>query len=141
MVIGVLIFAMLSACGPGERQTDLSSTNTAVEASSPRIVRVEASDNTVSGLGTDITYELRFNSKKPATAEDVDEIVRAIWENSPFEPNIINIVAFADDSQEIAVDLRTGAAGLEPDLYSTGFQSGGISVTRMWKRYGKWEKP
>ena len=139
-VLCALGVATLAACGPGNGQVDLSATDAAVMAACARVVSVVESRNALDGLGTGLYYELRFDSKRRASVDDLDAIVAAIWQNSPFEPNGITLMAFSDEAQEVPVDLRVAAAGLEPVRFLS-FGQGGVSLLGMWKRYGDWDDP
>ena len=135
----------LAACvreeQPVDRENpDLRGIEDAVRASSPRVVRVTTIERQVDGLGHAISLELRVDGAAPMGADDLDAIVRAIWLSAPWEPTGISLMAFADDAEEEAVDLRAAAKELTP-TFSDSYGEGGISMIAMQKRYGEWKKP
>ena len=137
--------ATLAACAREEtpedgKTMDLSGINDAVEASSPRVVRVTKSERVVDGLGHGVSMELRVDGADAMSSEDLDAIVKAIWLSAPWEPNGISLMAFADDAEEEPVDLRAAAKELTP-TFSDSYGEGGISMIAMQKRYGEWKKP
>lgn len=135
----------LAACGlvgnaEDEKTTDMSGITDAVNASSPRVVRVTRNDRVVDGLGHGILMEIRVDGVAPMSADDLDAIVKAIWLSAWWQPNAISMMAFADDAEEEPVDLRAAAKELTP-TYSGGYGEGGISMIGMQKRYGDWKNP
>ena len=135
----------LAACAREEKpedgtSMDLSGMEDAVEASSPRVVKVTSSERVVDGLGHAVAMELRVDGAAAMSAGDLDAIVEAIWLSAPWEPNGISLMAFADDAEEEPVDLRAAAAELTP-TFSASYGEGGISMIAMQKRYGEWKKP
>lgn len=143
--LAILAAATLTACGPtgserGEQNVDLSGTNDAVLEASARVTGIEHSDSDVDGLGRALSMDLRLDTAAAPTADELDAIVRAIWEHAPFEPNAIRLVAVVDDAGEATVDLREAAGGLEP-LRFRNFGQGGVNLLGMQQRYGEWQKP
>ena len=119
---------------------DLSGIDEAVKASSPRVVKVTRNDRVVDGLGHGIIMEIRVDGVAPMSADDLDTIVKAIWLSAWWQPNVISMMAFADDAEEKPVDLRAAAKELTP-TYAGGYGQGGISMIGMQRRYGEWKKP
>lgn len=120
---------------------DLAATEAAVEAASSRVVGFGApSKRVANGAGHAIVMGPDLDDATPPTAEELDTIVRAIWENAPWEPNAIRLVARDADTGEVAVDLRAAAAELTP-MRSGPFGDSGVTLTDMAARYGAWEEP
>ena len=135
----------LAACAlvenPEDGKTmDMSGITDAVNASSPRVVRVTRNDRVVDGLGHGILLEIRVDGVAPMSADDLDAIVKAIWLSAWWQPNVISMMAFADDAEEEPVDLRAAAKELTP-TFADSYGEGGISLIGMQKRYGEWKKP
>lgn len=138
-VLGLLGLTTLTACGRGTAG-DLGATDAAVVAASARVVSVTESGWQVNGLGHALFMTLRVNGSAAMRVDDLDSILKAIWLNAPGEPNTVELMAFADAAEEKPVDLRTAAEKLTLMSYSA-FGQGGVSMLRMWKRYGKWVEP
>ena len=101
---------------------------------------VEESTRETNGFGSALYCELRFDSESAASVDDLDAIVAAIWQSSPFEPNAIRLEVFADEAAQVSVDLRAAAAELAPLMFRPLGQDG-VSLIGMQKRYGEWKKP
>lgn len=113
----------------------------AVTSAVPRVVRVRDLSRSTNGFGHALKLGLVADSAEPFTADELDAVVKAIWIALPWEPNALTITAGADTAEghEI-VDLRAAAAELDP-LGVTNAGTGGVSLTDMDARYGKWAAP
>lgn len=120
---------------------DLTAAEEAVKAASSRVVGFGApSKRVANGLGHAIVMGPDLDGATPPTADELDTIVQAIWENAPWEPNAIRLVARDADTGEVAVDLRDAADELAP-MRSGPFGDRGVTLTDMAARYGEWEPP
>ena len=146
---GSLLSGALSGCviaTPGAEQTegttvDYGDVADAVTTAVPRVVGVQDLARSVNGLGHRISLRLEVDSGEPLNADELDAVVEAIWGALPWEPNTIDIIAGADTEQgHEVVDLKPAAEELEP-LVVGNAGTGGVSLTGMWSRYGKWTEP
>lgn len=141
-----LAAAALAGCARDdsrERETtmDLSAVEDAVMAASSKVRGFGIpTERIVNGLGHAIVMGPDIDGTTPLSADELDAIVRAIWENIPWEPNAIRLAARDTAAGDAAVDLLTPAAELTP-MQSGPFASQGATLTRMTERYGEWKKP
>ncbi|MFF3025995.1 hypothetical protein [Microbacterium sp. NPDC057944] len=152
MLAGSLLSGALAGCtmlmpqtGQAEQTegstVDYGDVANAVTAAVPRVVGVRDLAQSANGLGHRLSLGLEVDTAEPLTADELDAVVEAIWGALPWEPNTIKITAGADTAEghEI-VDLRTAAADLDP-MGVTNAGTGGVSLTDMSARYGKWSAP
>lgn len=120
---------------------DLSDTQDAVVAASPRIVGFgEPAERVVNGAGHALYLAPDMDSTAPLTPDELDTIVEAIWTSVPFEPNAIRLAARDAATGDEPVDLHSAAAQLSP-MRSGPFGDEGVTLTSMSSRYGDWEEP
>lgn len=141
-----LAVVALAACARDEsrkRETpvDLSAVEEAVMAASSKVRGFGIpTEKVVNGLGHAIVMGPDIDATTPLSADELDAIVRAIWENTPWEPNAIRLAARDTAAGDTAVDLLSPAAELAP-MQSGPFASKGATLTLMQDRYGEWKKP
>ena len=66
--------------------------------------------------------------------------MKAIWENSPFEPNAIRLSARDAATGDTPIDLLSPGEKLAP-MGSSPSGDEGVALTDMEERYGAWKKP
>lgn len=136
----------LAACSPaetkdGESEMDFSTTEQAVKAACRRVVSFgEPTASSTNGFGRSLFMAPDFDSDAPVSVEDLDAIVKAIWQNAPFEPNAIRLSSRDAATGKIPIDLRTPAEELTP-MGSSPYGDRGVALTDMADRYGAWKKP
>ena len=144
-----LVSGALSGCAiatPATEQTegttvDYGDVADAVTTAVPRVVAVQNLARSANGFGHRISLRLEVASAEPLTADELDAVVEAVWGALPWEPNTIKITAGAETEQgHEVVDLRAAADELDP-LGVTDAGTGGVSLTSMDARYGKWTSP
>ncbi|QYJ05721.1 hypothetical protein KUV85_08595 [Nocardioides panacisoli] len=139
-----LVSLVLAACslptGGTEDAMDLTGLDDAVVRGSDRVTAVEESEQVTDGLGSTISMTLVLDDEGPPTPDQLDAVVRTVWENVPFEPN--GIVLVAVDPAAGKVDLRAAAEAIPLEFQPFG--QGGISILGgrpVVERYGAWEDP
>lgn len=145
VLVGSLLTTALAACGimpqgtekTEETPVEYGDVANAVMTALPRVVAVEDPGWSRNGFGFRFSLSLETDSAEPLTSDELDAVVEAIWRSLPTEPNTIELTAGAGDD---VVDLRAAAAELEP-LGVTDAGQGGVSLTDMESRYGKWAAP
>ncbi|MDR2996813.1 MAG: hypothetical protein LBU78_01705 [Microbacterium sp.] len=146
---GMLLGGGLTGCGvlpssdnhSEETTVDFGDVATAVTTAVPRVVEVDELKRSRNGFGYRISVGLVTDSAEPFTSDELDAVVKTIWQTLPWEPNTIKLVAGTTTAEgEDPVDLRTAAAQLSP-LGVTNAGQGGVSLTGMNARYGAWTAP
>ena len=146
VLAGSLLTPALAACGTNPQGTDKTEETpvdygdvaNAVTTALPRVVAVEDPGWSQNGFGYRFSLTLETDSADPFTSDELDAVVEAIWHALPKEPNTIELIAGTSD--DVVVDLRAAAEELDP-LVATNAGQGGVSLTGMWSRYGKWAAP
>ena len=149
VVLAGSLLTALAGCGipphgtekTEETPVDYGDVENAVMTALPRVVAVEDPGWSRNGFGYRISLSLVTDSAEPLTSVELDAVVEAIWRALPREPNTIELTAGAEATGvEGVVDLREAAAELDP-LGVTNAGQGGVSLTDMDARYGKWTPP
>lgn len=145
LVAGAVASGGLAGCGvlrtefaeKSGQPVDYGDLSSAVMAAAPRVAEVRDPSRRVNGFFYAVNVDLEMKSAEPVTSDELDAVVRAIWQTLPWEANTIGLIAGAGDE---VVDLRQGAAALE-SLQVGNLGRSGVKLTGMQARYGEWVAP